>query len=218
MAGSGAIAVRRVRRLWRYREAAQIAAITVGVALLVKTFVADAIHIPSLSMERTVRAGDFLLVNKFVYGPATPKFLPLTSIRIPRLHLPALVSPRDGDVVVFRFPRADDATVPQGELLVKRIVGVPGDRVEARDGAILVNGRPVGIPDPDRGATPLPSFGPLEVPRDAYFVLGDNLPDSYDSRAWGCVPADCLVGKAFIVYWSVGANGIRWSRIGTIVR
>jgi signal peptidase I len=206
------------RWLRRYREVGQVAAITFGIALCVKTFVVDAVHIPSRSMEEALHAGDFVLVNKLLYGPVTPEFLPLLNVRLPHFRLPALMAPRPGDVVVFRFPASGDPLVREGQLLVKRIIALPGQRVEIRSGAVVVDGRVIA---PHRGngadAGSRSDYGPCVVPPKSYFVLGDNMGDSYDSRAWGFVPADRLVGKAFLVYWSIGDQGIRWSRIGSIV-
>lgn len=208
----------RFRWLRRYREVGQVAAITFGIALCVKTFVVDAVHIPSRSMEQALHVGDFVLVNKLLYGPATPEVLPLVNVRLPHFRLPALMSPRPGDVVVFRFPTAGDPLVREGQLLVKRIIALPGQRVEIRRGTVVVDGRVIAPPPGDgTKGVPMSDFGPRMVPPDCYFVLGDNMADSYDSRAWGFVPSDRLVGKAFLVYWSIGEQGIRWSRIGSII-
>jgi signal peptidase I len=202
----------------RYREVVEVAAMTFGIALCVKTFVIDAVHIPSRSMEQALWAGDFVLVNKLLYGPSTPATLPFFNVRVPHIRLPEILTPRPGDVMVFRFPVAGDPMVREGQLLVKRIIALPGQEVEIRRGMILVDGRAV-ITSPGNGRShdQVSDFGPRTVPTGCYFVLGDNLEDSYDSRAWGFVPADRLVGKAFLVYWSIGDQGIRWSRIGSIV-
>lgn len=251
---------RLVRRL---RDAAEVLALTVVLALGVKTFVVDAVHVPSASMEDTLLPGDFLLVNKFVYGPCTPHYMPLTGSRLPVLRLPAPGSPARGDVIVFYAP---DGIPPR--LYVKRLIGLPGDTVMFRGGVLFVNGRAAGLPPgakPSRA--PASDFGPVVVPaagdhlelREAdagrweplvrleghsvarspadgvlidgvpvrsyavrenyYFVLGDNRDDSLDSRAWGFVPFDSIVGRAMLVYWSVDANaGIRWTRAGTVIR
>jgi len=192
---------------------------TFGIALCVKTFVVDAVHVPSRSMEQALYAGDFVLVNKLLYGPSTPDFLPIVNVHLPHVRLPALMSPRAGDVFVFRFPADGDPLVRKGQLLVKRIMALPGQAVEVRRGAVLVDGRLIAPPRGNGSAgVPASGFGPRIVPSDSYFVLGDNMADSYDSRAWGFVPADRLVGKAFVVYWSIGDQGIRWSRIGSIIR
>jgi signal peptidase I len=163
--------------------------------------------------------GDFVLVNKFAYGASTPRFLPVLGSRLPVLRLPAPGSPRRGDVIVFYAP---DGSPPR--LYVKRLVGLPGDTVMLRGGALIVNGQKIPSPPSAKPAqTPVPDFGPVVVPaaggRILYFVLGDNRDDSLDSRAWGFVPFDRVVGRAMMIYWSVdGRTGIRWGRPGTVIR
>ena len=210
---------RRARIPGRLRDAAEIFGMTVALALAVKTFVVDAVHVPSASMENTLMVGDFVLVNKFVYGASTPRFLPLAGSRLPVLRLPAPGSPHRGDVIVFYAP---EGTPPR--LYVKRLVGLPGDTVMLRGGALLVNGQEIPSPPSAKPArTPGPDFGPVVVPAAGgtilYFVLGDNRDDSLDSRAWGFVPSDRVVGRAMMIYWSVDSRtGIRWGRPGTVVR
>lgn len=207
------------RVLGRLRDAAEIFGLTVALALAVKTFVVDAVHVPSASMENTLMVGDFVLVNKFVYGASTPRFLPLVGSRLPVLRLPAPGSPRRGDVIVFYAP---DGAPPR--LYVKRLVGLPGDTVMLRGGALVVNGVEIALPESaKRPQKPVPDFGPVVVPaageKILYFVLGDNRDDSLDSRAWGFVPFDRVVGRAMMIYWSVDSRtGIRWGRPGTVVR
>jgi signal peptidase I len=260
---AGETHLRRGRALRRLRDAAEILGVTVALALLVKAFIVDAVHVPSESMENTLLAGDFVLVNKFVYGPCTPRYLPLVGSRLPYARLPGPGSPKRGDVIVFYAP---DSQLPR--LYIKRIEGLPGDTVMIRRGVLIVNGREAAAP---RSAKPprnlSPDFGPVAVPKagdtlllreaDAsvwepllrlegcvvartpqgevlvdgvqarrhrlsenhYFVLGDNRDDSLDSRAWGFVPFDRIVGRAMLVYWSVDdRTGIRWSRSGTVIR
>ena len=251
------------RALRRLRDAAEVLALTVVLALGVKTFVVDAVHVQSASMENTLLAGDFLLVNKFVYGPCTPHYVPFTGSGLPVLRLPAPGAPRRGDVIVFYAP---DGIPPR--LYVKRLVGLPGDTVMFRGGVLFVNGSAVGRPPGARPAQkPAPDFGPVIVPgagetiplraddagrweplvrleghvvarspagevlldgvparsysvrENHFFVLGDNRDDSLDSRVWGFVPFDSIVGRAMLVYWSVDADaGIRWTRAGTVIR
>ena len=215
-AGDGGLLVARWHRV---NEGLKILLITLVSSLTVKVFVIDAVRVPSPSMEETLLPGDFLLVNKILYGPSTPRVFPFTHASIPWFRLPAFASPRPGDVVVFRFP----GEMPNGEgqggtLFVKRVVGLPGQSVGVREGAVIVDGTVLrAFPSPPAGR-PTPDYGPVVVPPGHYFVLGDNLADSYDSRAWGFLPADHLVGKAFLIYWSAARNGIQWRRIGTIIR
>ena len=201
-----------VRRL---REAAEVLAVTVAAALALKTFVVDAVLVPSASMEDTILPGDFLLVNKFVYGPSTPRHVPFWRGTLPVLRLPGPGSPHRGDVIVFFAP---DAAAPR--LYVKRLAALPGDTLSIRGGTVFVDGRPVRpaahakLPG---GNTP--DFGPVGVPADSCFVLGDNLDESLDSRSWGFVPLASVIGRPIIVYWSVSPGGdVRWGRIFTIVR
>lgn len=216
---AGGTRPRRARVLARLRDAAEIVGLTVALALAVKTFVVDAVHVPSASMENTLMVGDFVLVNKFVYGASTPRFLPLVGSRLPVLRLPAPASPQRGDVIVFYAP---DGTPPR--LYVKRLVGLPGDTVMLRGGALIVNGEEIASPPSAKPARkPVSDFGPVVVPAAGgtilYFVLGDNRDDSLDSRAWGFVPFDRVVGRAMLIYWSVDSRtGIRWGRPGTVVR
>lgn len=204
--------------LRRLRDAGEILGLTVALALAVKTFVVDAVHVPSASMENTLLVGDFVIVNKFVYGPATPRFIPLVGRSLPSMRLPGPGSPARGDVIVFYAPDS-----PGARLYVKRIVGLPGDTVMLRAGALIVNGREIPPPASAKPARrPAPDFGPVVVPdggEKEYFVLGDNRDESLDSRAWGFVAMDRIIGRAMVVYWSVDdRTGIRWSRPGTVVR
>lgn len=208
------------------RDLVLIGGATFVLALAVKAFVLDAVHVPSASMEQAVLAGDFLLVNKLSYGPASPGHIPFTRLSLPVFRFPQLTPPRAGDVIVFHVPgraggtpaaggvpAGDGAPVSAGALYVKRIVGLPGQTVEMKEGRLFIDGEGARRYPGGAGGT----FGPVRVPEEEYFVLGDNLPDSEDSRVWGCVPAANLVGKAFFIYWSVGSDGIRWHRIGTII-
>ena len=212
---AGGTGPRRARVFRRLRDAAEILGVTIALSLAVKTFVLDAVHVASDSMENTLLVGDFLLVNKFVYGPSTPRFMPVAGWPLPVVRLPAPGAPARGDVIVFYAP---EVTVPR--LYVKRLAGVPGDTVMFRGGALFVNGAEVPPPasaKPSRG--PAPDFGPVVVPAGRFFVLGDNRDDSLDSRAWGFVPFDRIVGRAMMIYWSVDdRTGIRWGRPGTVVR
>lgn len=197
--------------------------------LVLRSFVFEPFRIPSGSMKPTLLIGDFILVNKFAYG-----------VRLPVLHRKILDTgaPERGDVAVFRFPRE-----PRLDY-IKRIVGVPGDLIRYENKQLTVNGQPavqqvIGpYDDPDGGSSRLiqieeeidgvmhqilnssvarPGNLEVEVPEGMYFALGDNRDNSNDSRFWGFVPEDHLVGKAFMVWmhfnWGSG-DGVQWSRIG----
>jgi signal peptidase I len=199
------------------RDALLIGAAAVVGALTVKAFVFDAVHVPTPSMSETLRPGDFVLVNKLVYGPRVCAGGSFLGVALPEIRLPEIAPPRPGDIVLFRFPGTPDESRPLH--YVKRIVGRPGDDVQIREGQVLVNGTVLRrIPTAERLQQPPPDFGPYLVPRGMYFMLGDNLGDSYDSRSWGCVPAGNIIGKALVIYWSKGEEGVRWDRLGTFVR
>jgi signal peptidase I len=187
------------------REYAESIIIAVILALFIRTFVVQAFKIPTGSMENNLLIGDHLLVNKFVFGPtATP---------LERAVLPVDVIER-GDVVVFKYPE-DPARD-----FIKRVIGLPGDSVELRDKKVLINGTaltepyvhfldPPGISDEFREVTSFDvreRYGPVDVPPDQYFVMGDNRDNSQDSRYWGFLRRDYVKGKALVIYWSYDAG------------
>jgi len=118
-------------------------------------------------------------------------------------------------VIVFDAPDA-----PAGVRYVKRLAALPGDTVRLRGGVLSVDGRPVERPPTAKGwEGDSPDFGPVGVPAGSCFVLGDNLDESLDSRSWGFVPLESIVGRAFLVYWSIAPGGsIRWRRTFTLIR
>ncbi|MEW5994138.1 MAG: signal peptidase I [Candidatus Zixiibacteriota bacterium] len=174
-------------------------------ALVIKTSIVEAYKIPSQSMEDTLLVGDFLLANKFVYGSRVP---------LVNRRLPAIKEPQRGDVVIFIYPM-DGVTK-----YIKRCVAVPGDTVLVRNKELLVNGE--RFPDPPTskyidststgqrviqprrpgGADSRDNFGPYVVPPNRYFMMGDNRDNSYDSRYWGAVHKDMILGEALVVHWS----------------
>jgi signal peptidase I len=178
-----------------FREYFEAICIAVLLALFIRTFVVQAFKIPSGSMLPTLLIGDHLLVNKFIYGikmPFTGKIL------VP------IKQPARGDVVVFRFPK--DRSIDY----IKRVIGTPGDTVEIRDKKVYVNGKPIDDPHAYFSSTtilnaktsPRDNFGPVLVPDNHIFVMGDNRDNSYDSRFWGFVDQRDVLGEAFILYWS----------------
>jgi signal peptidase I len=189
------------------REYLEAAAIAVLLALFIRTFVVQAFKIPSGSMEPTLLIGDHILVNKFIYGVKIP---------FTRKTLLPLGEPKREDVIVFIYPV--DATKD----FIKRVVALPGEQVEITGSKILINGKPyedkyghyvenAGRPVPAGNSY---SFGPVTVPEDHYFVMGDNRDHSYDSRFWGFVPAQSVKGKAFVIYWSWP----HWERFFHLIR
>lgn len=200
------------KSLWR--EYAESIVIAILLALVIRTYVVQAFKIPSGSMEDTLLIGDHLLVNKFIYGTK----IPFTDTQIIKLR-----DPQRGDVVVFEYPED-----PRKDF-IKRIVGVPGDVVEGKDKQLFVNGKPYNIPQAihkeseiiPKEQNPRDSFGPIVVPENSYFVMGDNRDRSYDSRFWKFVRRDQLKGLAFVKYWSIDGPwykfDIRWKNIGRLI-
>lgn len=197
-----------------YIESLIIAAI---IAFFVRSFVVQAFRIPSSSMEPTLLIGDHLLVNRLSYVMK----IPFTDKVIFNLG-----DPKKGDVVVFRYPVDPDKD------FIKRVIATGGDTIAIRDKAIYINGKKIEdkwgyysastiLPE---NINPRDNFGPLKVPEKAYFVMGDNRDRSLDSRYWGVVSRDHLVGKALILYFSLNGKPenvlgyIRWSRIGKLIR
>ncbi len=189
---------------WEYVEALLWAG---AVALITITFIVQAFKIPSGSMLQTLQIGDYLLVNKFLYGLKKP---------FTDDYLIEGKAPRAGDVIVFRYPK--DPSMDY----IKRIVGVPGDTLEMRDKQLYRNGVKVEEPYVQHvnpgSRSELDNFPPITVPPGKYFVLGDNRDESADSRVWGFVDRNAIRGKAWRIYWSWnGFKDIRWNRIGHLV-
>ena len=174
------------------REWAESIIIAVVLALIIRTFVVQAFKIPSGSMIPTFQVGDRIFVNKFIYGARVP-FL--------NMNLPAVRQPKRGDIIVFISPETPEKD------FVKRLVAVGGEKVQIKDGKILINGKVVDEPVSIRSVFYYNSgdFGGegqvIEVPKDSYFVLGDNSGSSRDSRFWGFVPKKNLLGKVMVIYW-----------------
>lgn len=256
------------------REYFESAVVTVIMALFGMTFIVQAVKVPTASMENTITVGDHLLVNKFIFapGPSLP-VLPQRNIK-------------RSDIIVFKYPGnpynksrdSDEDNIPFKVNYVKRVIGLPGDKVEVKGLKVYVNGNPlpehiiavdgqqaqmnqkaplriVGEearrPDDlydvyyyernveaarlghDTDSSPDFNFAvngkPTVVPPNCYFVMGDDRDNSLDSRAWGFVPRDLIIGRAMFVYWSYDEtqpfntpfdffSNTRWSRTGTMVR
>jgi signal peptidase I len=202
------------------REYTEAIIIAVILALFIRSFIVQAFKIPSGSMLPTLQIGDHLLVNKFIYGVK----IPMTgTVLIPWKN------PERDDVVVFRFPK--DRSIDY----IKRVVGVAGDTIEVKNKQLYINGEAIsnsfahytGNDIMKASAGPRDNMGPVKVPEGTIFVMGDNRDNSYDSRFWGFVDLNDVLGKAFILYWSWDLNeplisvdrftSIRWSRLGDIV-
>ena len=196
----------------RLRENVEAILIAVLLALFIRTFIVQAFKIPSGSMKDTLLIGDHILVNKFIYGVKIP-FAQATIIPISK--------PKRGDIAVFRYP--EDLKKD----FIKRVVGIGGDVIEIKNKKVYVNKKPVNtnhIKHTDPHILPgkfshRDNFGPVTVPENALFVMGDNRDNSHDSRFWGFVDLKEMKGKAFMIYWSWNKEqfGVRWSRLGDIL-
>jgi len=221
--------------LWEWTKSVLVA---FALFLVIRTVVIEAFRIPTSSMENTLLVGDFLFVNKAVYGAEVPG----TSMR-----LPAFAEPERGDVIVFNPPHEPEKNY------VKRLVGMPLDTLEMRGKRLYLNGSPAYEPyvrytdrrgdavhpamrwqsehliaaPPDQYHPTRDNWGPIIVPAGSYFVLGDNRDNSEDSRYWGFVSRDQIRGRPWFVYYSFQPadlapaswlERIRWGRIGEPIR
>lgn len=223
--------------VWEWTKSLLIAVL---LFLVIRSFLVEAFKIPTGSMEGTLLAGDFLLVNKLAYGADIP---------FSETRLPGYAQPVRGEVVVFLPPHEE------GKSYVKRVVGIPGDTLEMRDKILYLNGEPQEEPyarridpitDPgdqrmqwqldylatvaarmDRYRPTRDNWGPIVVPEERYFALGDNRDNSEDSRHWGFLEGEAIRGRPLFVYYSFERNlhnpfswltSVRWSRIGDAIR
>ena len=271
-------------------------AIVFGIFIILNSFVLASFEVPTGSMENTVMTGDFLFVNKFIYGGTSPRTIPFTSIRIPWFRIPALREVKRQDVIVFEFPGNREEVKTDFVYYLKRCVGLPGDSLEVKNKVLFVNGVQQPIPtymkfenmytQPDgiKNDNIFPSnsdfnednYGPIRIPKkgdvvdltsenlpnwkifiereghrvttngsfvmidgspatkytvahDYYFGMGDNRDNSLDSRFWGFIPKENIVGTPMIVYWSWDPNvalfdlvnkisSIKFKRIGTLIK
>jgi signal peptidase I len=196
------------------REYFESIVIAVILALFVRTFVVQAFKIPTGSMENNLLIGDHLLVNKFVFAPSAS--------RLERALLPMGTIHRR-DVIVFKYP------VDPSRDFIKRVIGLPGETLEVRDKKVFINGTALVEPyahylDPTTTPTEYREvtssdvrdhFGPVVVPPDQYFMMGDNRDNSADSRFWGCLQRDLIKGKALVIYWSYEADREDYQDQGT---
>jgi signal peptidase I len=220
-----------------YKEWIEPFLIAAVIALFIRQFVVEAFKIPSGSMIPTLTIGDHLLVNKFIYGPR----IPFTDKRIFTWD-----KPNRGEIIVFKYPEDEKKN------FIKRVVGVPGDKIQIINGKLFINDQLVPVmpaagretsennPEPVFGEPRMfdeqlgtvthriqyltdqsdKNFGPKLVPEDSVFVMGDNRDNSQDSRVWGFVKFEKILGRAFIIYWSWDGDGrwVRWERIGNLIR
>jgi signal peptidase I len=210
------------------REYSESIAVAVAIALLLRAFVIEAFQIPSGSMIPTLEIGDHIFVSKFAYGIG----IPFTDKKILSWH-----QPQRGDVIVFKYPHDTNTDY------IKRVVGLPGDKVEVRHNEIFINGNPMAreLVNPRfshhecaqrtscelwlehlgththntlHQAERLTEFGPVVVPSGSVFVMGDNRDNSNDSRVWGTVRFELIKGRALIVWWSRDPDRGGWTPAG----
>jgi signal peptidase I len=242
---------RQARKKNIVREYVEAILVALVAAMILRILLVQAFRIPTGSMKDTLLIGDFLLVNKFIYGVRTPDRIPLVNIKIPYFHLPAFKDPKPGEIIVFKYPLDEKLDY------IKRCIALEGQTVEVRKGQVFVDGKPEGESkfikrEYDSGEGQYiryykitkgngksytirhyesmnresDNYGPVKVPQGYLFVMGDNRDNSADSRVWGFLPRDNVVGQALIIYWSWNNQvplykiykKIRWARIGDLIR
>ncbi|MGQ9705716.1 MAG: signal peptidase I [bacterium] len=170
--------------------------IIVLLVVIIRVYFVEAFQIPSGSMKDTLLVGDLLLTNKLIYR---------------------FTEPKRGDIIIFKYPHQDNTINPYktlkqwiGDLtgrplinrknLIKRVIGLPGEKLEIKDGVVYINGKP--LKEPYLKFKPEGNFGPYKIPSDNYFLMGDNRNESSDSRYWGTLNRKFIIGKALFIYWS----------------
>jgi signal peptidase I len=204
------------------REYFESLVIAVALALFVRTFVFQAFKIPTGSMEPNLLVGDHLIVNKMINAP--------TATGLERAILPGR-DVRRGDIIVFKYP------VDPERDFIKRVIGLPGERLELRRKKVYINGKPLDEPYAHFLEPPSPEgspkkddvreeYGPVTIPAGQYFMMGDNRDNSQDSRFWGFLPRSYIKGQALFIYFSFKEGGsvsnlfgdIQWGRLLRLVR
>jgi signal peptidase I len=205
-----ALPVKEKSKIREYIEAILTAIL---IAAFIISFVVQAFKIPSGSMIPTLLIGDHLFVNKFIYGVKIPFF---------RKTIIPITDPKKEDVIVFIFPQ------DRSKDFIKRVIGTAGDKIEMKNKKLFINNQayadPFGVYDDDNiypaDVQPRDNFGPVVVPPNSLFVMGDNRDHSLDSRFWGFVDLKDVQGKAFILYWSWNAEekNVRWTRLAKLIK
>ncbi len=190
-----------LKTAWDWTKSLGVALI---LALMIKTSVVEANKIPSSSMEETLLVGDFLLANKFIYGMRLP--IPFVDIK-----LPALADPKPGDIIIFKYP------MDPSQNYIKRCVAVEGQKLRIIDKQIFIDGKPVPLPEHAKfeeyniyprsykrtwGRNLRYNMATIEVPEGMLFMMGDNRDNSSDSRFWGFLDRELVLGEAMIIHWS----------------
>ena len=195
-----------------FQEYSEAFVVAVILAIIIRAFFIQAFKIPSRSMVPTLLVGDHILVSKFIYGTR----IPFTQARWPRF-----VDPARGDVIVFVYP--EDRTKD----FIKRVVAIGGDKIEIKDKQVFINGKEVknkhiqfstNVIIPGGRDQPRDNYGPVTVPKDHLFVMGDNRDESHDSRWWGFVPIADVKGEAFMIYYSaMRFPNVRYGRLFSLI-
>jgi len=238
---------RKKNKVREYLESIIIALIA---AIFMKVFVVASYAIPTGSMKDTLLIGDALLANQFIYGVRTPNRIPLIDVKIPYVKLPAIKKPQRGDIIIFKYPKDDKLNyvkrcialpgqtveIRNGDVYVdgkpegkKEFIKREYDANEARYclyyQITLDNGKKYTIRHYDGLTRQYDNFGPINIPEEHYFMMGDNRDNSEDSRVWGSLPYNNILGKPLIIYWSWNKNiplyrifnKVRWKRIADTI-
>ncbi|MDO4281531.1 MAG: signal peptidase I [Peptococcaceae bacterium] len=158
--------------------------IALAIVIVLRMFVLGMYYVPSGSMIPTLQINDKVVVTKLSY----------------KMH-----EPERGDVVVFKYPPNEEQGLPEKDY-VKRLIGLPGEKLEIKNNTVYINDMPVEEPYVNSN-TNMPDYGPITIPEGEYFMMGDNRNDSSDSRVWGFVPEEYLIGKAQLIYWPLAHVG-----------
>jgi signal peptidase I len=209
-----------VKRKSVAREYTEAILIALLLALFIRTFFVQAFKIPSGSMEETLLIGDHILVSKFAYGTHVPNEIPFLNIKLFDDIIFFPKQPERGDIIVFKYPKDEKRD------FIKRVIGIPGDLLEVRHQKVFINGKPyedrharhTESPS-DSSLVPRDDFGPVLVPDNHLFMMGDNRENSQDSRYWGFLDINKVRGKALMIYWSWNQleSWVRFDRFGKIL-